>query len=34
MSIYKILAEVLAERLKVVLPTTIAANQAAFVKGR
>lgn len=34
MSIYKILVEVLAEGLKVVLPTTIAANQAAFVKGR
>lgn len=33
-SIYKILAKVLSVRLKVVLTSTIAANQSAFVRGR
>lgn len=32
-SLYKILAKVLAERLKKVLPDTIAINQTAFVYG-
>lgn len=33
-SIYKIIAKVLAERLKLVLPQTISQNQLAFVKSR
>lgn len=33
-SIYKVVAKVLAERLKTVLPSTIVVNQAAFIKGR
>ncbi|TYK29463.1 LINE-1 retrotransposable element ORF2 protein [Cucumis melo var. makuwa] len=33
-SIYKIIAKVIAERLKETLPLTVAENQMAFVKGR
>lgn len=33
-SIYKVVAKVLAERLKTVLPSTIVVNQATFIKGR
>lgn len=33
-SIYKVLAKVLAERLKRVLPSTISINQSAFIEGR
>lgn len=33
-SLYKVIAQILAERIKNTLPTTIAENQLAFVKGR
>ncbi|KAA0040038.1 LINE-1 retrotransposable element ORF2 protein [Cucumis melo var. makuwa] len=33
-SIYKLIAKVIAERLKETLPSTVAENQMAFVKGR
>lgn len=33
-SVYKILAKVLAERIKKVMPITISRNESAFIKGR